>query len=413
MDDNRFDSAIRKKLREYEHPGEPGALTGLHHQIAAMSTASWYSRHRVELLIGTGLLIVTMIILGEQWLITRELEEEVKTLTAQTGEIEKLRAEVHQLQMRKADTVRIIDSRQQGSLLTASLIRRIATLEETNRKLMADNLLQKNNGAAFVPGNESASEYDAMNAAAPTRITPHEVEGKSSRVAREHKEMNPSIERSLSAKTIYNLEKHYSRGVGLTLGPAVEFSNGLYSLGDGHANLGAGILADLIFSPSLALETGAKYSTRSYAIHDEQILANAPLPGVDTHLGDLQRAEIDYRMLEIPLNLKFRYPLSLANHWLAGIGYSSTIHLNEDLEYTYRFDNQTANPTSIISTATAKKTTIYPGTINLSLGFSHALKDRRAIEASLFYNHGLGTQGVEETRTRFFGVRGVYWFTIR
>ncbi len=412
MDDNRFDSAIRTKLREYEHPGEPGALTGLHHQIAAMSTASWYSRHRVELLIGTGLLIVTMIILGEQWMIRRELEEEVKTLTAQTGEIEKLRAEVHQLQMRKPDTVRITESAQQGSLLTASLIRRIATLEEANRKLMADNLLQ-NNGAAFAPAGESASEHEAMNAAAPARITPHEVEGKSSRVVREQKEMSSSVERSLSAKTIYNLEKHYSHGVGLTLGPVIEFSNGLYSLGYGRANLGVGILADLIFSPSLALETGAKYSTRSYAIHDEQILANAPLPGVDTHLGDLQRAEIDYRMLEIPLNLKFRYPLSLANHWLAGIGYSSTIYLNEDLEYTYRFDNQTANPTSIVSTATVKKTTIYPGTINLSLGFSHALKDRRAIEASLFYNHGLGTQGAEQTRTRFFGVRGVYWFTIR
>src|SRR5689334_7798019 len=110
MDDNRFDNAIRIKLREYEHPGEPGALTGFHHQIAAMSTASWYSRHRVELLIGTGLLIVTMIMLGEQWMIRRELEEEVKTLNAQTGEIEKLRAEVHQLQMRKPDTVRIIES---------------------------------------------------------------------------------------------------------------------------------------------------------------------------------------------------------------------------------------------------------------------------------------------------------------
>lgn len=412
MDDSRFDSALRTKLREYEHPGDPGALTGLHHQIAAISTASWYSRHRVELLIGTGLLIFTMILLGEQWLTKHELEEEVKTLTAQTGEIEKLRAEVHQLQMRKPDTVRIIESRQQGSLLAASLIRRIATLEEANRKLMAYNLSQ-NEGAAFATSSESISEREPMNEAVPTRVTPHAVEGKSFRVVRERKEMSSPLERSLSAKTIYNLEKHYSRGVGLKLGPAVEFSNGLYSFGDGHANLGVGILADLIFSPSLALETGAKYSARYYAIHDEQTLANAPLPGVDTHFGDLQRAEIDYRMLEIPLNLKFRYPLSLANHWLAGIGYSSTIYLNEDLEYTYRFDNQTANPTSIVSTATVKKTSIYPGTINLSLGFSHALKNRRAIEASLFYNHGLGTQGVEETRARFFGVRGVYWFTIR
>lgn len=411
MDDSKFDSVLRTKLREYEHPGDPGALTGFHHQIAAMSTASWYTRYRVELLIGTGLLIFAMMIFGQQWLTRRELEEEVKTLTAQTREIGKLRAEVHQLQMRKPDTVRIMES-QQGSLLTASLIRRIAILEEANRKLMAYNLLQ-NEGVTFAASSESTSEHETMNEAAPTRVEPRKAEGKSFRVVREHKELSSPVERSLSAKTIYNLEKHYSRGIGLTLGPAVEFSNGLYSLGDGHANLGVGILADLIFSPSLALETGAKYSARYYAMHDEQTLTTAPLPGVDTHFGDLQRAEIDYRMIEIPLNLKFRYPLSLSNHWLAGIGYSSIIYLNEDLEYTYRFDNQTTNPTSIISTATVKKTSLYPGTINLSLGFSHALKDRRAIEASLFYNHGLGTQGVEGTRARFFGVRGVYWFTIR
>ncbi|AYB30740.1 hypothetical protein [Chryseolinea soli] len=412
MDDSKFDSALRKKLREYEHPGDPGALTGFHHQIAAMSTASWYSRYRVELLIGTGLLIFAMITLGQQGLTRREREEAVKTLTAQTREIEKLRVEVHQLQMRKPDTVRIIESRQPGSLLAASLIRRIAILEEANRKLMAYNLLQ-HEGAAFAASSDSTPEYETMNDAAPTRVVPHKMEDKSFRVVREHRELRSTVERSLSAKTVYNLEKHYSRGVGLKLGPSFEFSNGLYSLGDGHANFSGGILADLIFSPSLAVETGAKYSARYYAIHDEQLLANASLPGVDTHFGDLQRVEIDYRMLEIPLNLKFRYPLSLSNHWLAGIGYSSTIYLNEDLEYTYRFDNQTANPTSIISNATVKKTSIYSGAINLSLGFSHALKDRRAIEASLFYNHGLGTQGAEATRTRFFGVRGVYWFTIR
>jgi len=45
--------------------------------------------------------------------------------------------------------------------------------------------------------------------------------------------------------------------VGIKLGPVVELSTGLYSEGSGNLDLGGGIAADLIVSPSLSVETGA------------------------------------------------------------------------------------------------------------------------------------------------------------
>ena len=172
-------------------------------------------------------------------------------------------------------------------------------------------------------------------------------------------------------------------------------------------------MTEFIVSPSFGLELGIKYSERYYAITDEHILTGSTLPGVDGQLGQLQGAEVDYQLLEIPLNLKYRYPLSLKDHWIAGIGYSSLIFLNEDFEYTYEFDNQTPNPTSIVSTVSTDEAKVYAGTINFSLGISHVLKNKKIIEGSLFYNHGIGTQGVEKTRAQYFGLRGTYWFTVR
>ncbi len=220
-------------------------------------------------------------------------------------------------------------------------------------------------------------------------------------------------EKSLDAKSIRALEKHYSNGVGIKLGPSADIFSGRYSLGDKHLSLSGGVMTEFIVSPSFGLEVGIKYSERYYAITDEHILTGSTLPGVDGQLGQLQGAEVDYQLLEIPLNLKYRYPLSLKDHWIAGIGYSSLIYLNEDFEYTYEFDNQTPYPTSIVSTVSTDEVKVYAGTINFSLGMSHVLKNKKIIEGSLFYNHGIGTQGVEKTRAQYFGLRGTYWFTVR
>lgn len=412
MDDSKFDSIIRTKVEDYHHRVmDPSALDAFHQQNETIHQASWYSRHRTELLIALGIALLAILYFLGYTLLTRSLnlsEQQTNAASDQKAQIEALRKEVSRLQLLRPDTVRIIEVRTQHSILIDELNERIALLEASNRQLMAAN--ERSNAIQSQAGKEEMSinpSSNFQNGPPPIEITASQehqpVQNKQSKMP----------EKSLDAKSIRTLEKHYSNGVGIKLGPSTDIFSGRYSLGDKHLSLSGGILTEFVVSPSFGLEVGIKYSERYYAITDEHILTGSTLPGVDGQLGQLQGAEVDYQLLEMPLNLKYRYPLSLKDHLIAGIGYSSLIFLNEDFEYTYEFDNQTPYPTSIVSTVSTNEAKVYAGTINFSLGMSHVLKNKKIIEGSLFYNHGIGTQGVEKTRAQYFGLRGTYWFTVR
>ena len=412
MDDRKFDSIVRKKLEDYHHPViDQGALAALHRHNDALPQTPWYSRHRTELIITSGIaLLVILYLLGDTVLThTAALDKQRNnTINAQKAQIEELKSEVGRFQLLKIDTVRIIEVRTEQSALIGKLMQRIALLEESNQKLMAfegrstyQPQTARENLVRFSPLPNFPATSQPIDSAVNNE---HEAD--------QNKQSNTS-KKSLGAKSIRALEKHYTHGVGIKLGPTADIFGSRYSLGDGHPSLSGGILAEFIVSPSLGLEAGVKYSKRYYAIRDEQILSGSSLPGVDEQFGNLQGAEVDYRMLEVPLNLKYRYPLSLKDHWIASIGYSSLIYLNEEFEYTYEFDNQSPSPASIVSTVRTDELKVYAGTINVSLGMSHQLKNRKIVEASLFYNHGIGTQGIEKTRAQYFGLRGSYWFTVQ
>ena len=413
MDDNRFDSILRTKLEDYHHPViDHTAISVLHQQQAVTTESSWYSRYRTEVLIGAGIvLFLLMYFLGYTLLnqTVRLTDQQTKTLDDQSAELAALRKEVSRLQLLTTDTVWIIKSQQQDEQITLELRKRISFLEESNRELMA--LIASSR--AFQPrlaGEESMpltsiSEFSVS----PNFIINDDID----QPAIPNQTLSSTHEKSLSAKSIRALEKHYSHGVGIKIGPTADIFLSRYSLGNGQPSISGGILTDFILSPALGLETGIKYSERFYAIDDEIALSGSTLPGIDEQLGNLQSAEVDYRLLEIPINLKYRHPLSLNDHWIASIGYSCLVYLNEDFEYTYEFDSPSTNPTSIVSTVTNNEAKVYPGTINLSLGMSHVLKNKKIIEGSLFYNHGIGTQGLEKTRAQYFGLRGTYWFTVK
>lgn len=413
MDDNRFDSILRTKLEDYHHPViDHAAISALHQQQAVTTESSWYSRYRTEVLIGAGIVLFLILYFLGYTVLTHTISltaQQTKTINEQSAEIASLKKEVSRLQLLTPDTVRIIKAQQPDLSITPELLKRISFLEESNRELMA--LIA--NSRAFQPrlaGEESMpltsiSEFSVS----PNFIVNDDID----QPAIPNQTLSSTHEKSLSAKSIRELEKHYSHGVGIKIGPTADIFLSQYSLGNGQLSISGGILADFILSPALGLETGIKYSERFYAMNDENALSGSTLPGVAEQLGKLQSAEVDYRLLEIPLNFKYRYPLTLKDHWIASIGYSCLVYLNEDFEYTYEFDSPSSNPTSIVSTVTTNAAKVYPGTINFSLGMSHVLKNKKIIEASLFYNHGIGTQGVEKTRAQYFGLRGTYWFTVK
>jgi hypothetical protein len=219
-------------------------------------------------------------------------------------------------------------------------------------------------------------------------------------------------QKNMDTKTIRDLEDHYQKGVGIRMGPTVEFAKGNYVVGESDMSVNFGVLGDFIVSPSLSFETGIKYLKRYYELADQQDLVDSSLPGVDESIGALQKAEIDSWMLEIPVMLKYRYPLSLKSHILGGAGYSALYYWKQLFEYDYSFSGG-GDAFTVGSVYETKEHSFYSGSLNITLGVSNQLKNHKTLETSLFYQRGIGSKGVEKTNANFFGIRGVYWFTLR
>ena len=214
-----------------------------------------------------------------------------------------------------------------------------------------------------------------------------------------------------SAKTVRELEKHYRKGMGIRLGPTLDLSKGFYDQGTGGIDIAGGLLGDFIVSPSLSVETGAKFIHRYYEMSEEELNTNPTLPYINPDLAPITQAEVDSWMIEVPMNLKYRYPMSAKTYALAGLGYSSVIYTKQVFEYSYNFD---ALPSGYVTEPHSNNdVTRYSGTVNISLGISKRLKNNKILETSLYYQHGLGEMGVEKNLSNYVGIRGVYWFTVK
>ena len=267
MDDNHFDEHIRKKVAEYEEPDfDPAALADLHHRIAATDSVwPWYSRYRTELMMGTGLVLCTLIILWSQWtLSSREnilLNDNLSTSKSQDEHISRLQLEISYLKSQTHDTIKVIEVREQNSTLYTILLNRIANLQ-------ADLDRDKSNlpSAKMLPTEDSLKSSSFANSGSaserhvdllPARLIPRQMNVKSIRVP--WNDLTSDVEarqRSLSVKSIRDIEDHYQKGIGIRVGPTVELSKGIYSLGSGRLDVTGGVLADFILSPALSLETG-------------------------------------------------------------------------------------------------------------------------------------------------------------
>lgn len=421
MDDSQFDKSLREKLGSYEPPGfDPAALASLHHQMAAITVTPWYATYRTELIMGGTVLLSALLIIWSQWMFTQnstaDLEAEILALKTKNENADQLRQELNHLKALKPDTIRIIEFQEQPSTVYLSLLRKIDRLEselrtmfeDTSRKneLLLAQANEKPNDAQFIISEPSLSYYPLAN-----RIIPREKEKESKRaIANELPLILESPEKKLSVKTIKELQKHYQKGIGIRLGPSLLVSRGSFDPGDNRYNFGGGVLADFIVSPSLSVEAGIHHTQRHNRISNADILESG-FPGADPSLGELKNIDIDSWVFETPLNIKYRYPVSMQSNWIIGGGYTAMIYTKQILEYDYQFGaNQSA---SINSSLLDKNVKIYPGTLNVSLGFSSELKNKKIIETSLYYQHGLGKVGLEQTTPTFIGIRGAYWFTLK
>ena len=417
MDDSRFDKGIREKLGEYEAPGfDPAALASLHHQMAAISITPWYATYRTELLVGSAIALSAFLIIWSQWMFTNnsksELEAEIRSLKSQSEQTSQLKQELEYLRATKPDTVRIIQFQEQSSTVYLSLLRKIELLEtslknmveESNRMLLTQ--LKAEPAQDLYSTENPVSGFSFSN-----RVTPHQKDVKSKRAMAMEFPIQPDAQqRNLSAKTIKEIQKHYQRGIGIKLGPAVSLSYGSFNPGDNRYNVGGGLLADFIVSPTLSIESGLMHSQRHNRISSSDIMQN-DFPGSDPSLGELKNVDVDSWVFETPLSIKYRYPVTIKSNWIVGAGYTAMFYTKQILEYDYQFTgSQSASINSSIANHNFKS---YPGTVNLSLGYSSELKNKKILEASVYYRYGLGKVGIEQSTPVFIGVRGTYCFTLK
>lgn len=419
MDDKQFDDHLKARLGEFEDPHfDPSALAALHRQMTVVSSWPWYVQYRTELLVGSSLAFCTLVILWSLWFMSSNtnhlVNEKIRLLQAQESEMVRLRKEISELKDAR-DTVRIVEMHERQTAGYAALLQRIAFLEAAAiRGTTAD---PKSN--SFTSGVRYDSQFVwTANAFSDTSLDAKSFSDRRAEI-RQRKgsnevttaERSPSSQAKLSVKALRDLEEHYQKGIGVRVGPVVEASRGFYHPGSGRLDLGVGAQADFVLSPSLSLETGGKFFHRFYELSDANKLSNEDWPGLDESLGVLKLADVDSWVLEIPVNLKYWYPVSPRRHWLAGVGYSAVLYTTQVLEYEYGMES---NPSATVnSTYRDTKATLYPGTLNFSLGLASRLKNKKLLETSLYYQIGTGDMGLENSKPNFLGVRGVYWFTVR
>ena len=420
MDDEKFDDIIKKKVGEYQEPGfDPAALADLHYRMSAADAVwPWYSRYRTELFVGAGLALCTLIILWNQMsLSNREnvlLTDNLNASKNQSEQISKLQHEINYLRSIQPDTITVIEYREQKSLGYTFLLNQIAGLEATLKSYVDRSMIDKPSSVADTLKHfeELTLSTDPSSSMYPQRLVPKQMNNKSARALWNEKNTDiDTKERSLSVKAMRDIENHYQKGIGIRIGPTLDISKGFYSVGSGRIDVAGGILADFILSPSLSLETGGKYAHRVHKISDQDDILKSQLPFVEKDLGTPKNVDIDSWILEVPVNLKYRYPISLKSHWLVGVGLSPMLFTRQTLEYDYEFSGNSS--ATIYSIYKKDKPEFYLGAVNFSWGLSNETKRKNIIETSIYYQYGLGGIGAENIKRSFLGLRGVYWFKIR
>ncbi len=455
MDDQRFDDIIRDKIGEYESPGfDPAALSGLHYRMSMEYTAPWYVRYRSEMLVGVASVFIAMIMLWGQWKIgdynRQLLHSEIADLQDQNKALAAMQDQIN-TKNQMQDTVTIVEYRNADDQRYVSLMNELQALKRqmtltnssnskldlsTNRQLLllgkeqdlpSEVLASLNNRHNVIRDGEYLFVILDDNVTAYSEPYLRRKKGVQFNTIKPEYELvidttlfvdenfitkEHSKPVQISLRQLKELEKHYQKGVGLEVGPAVELYRVIHQPGTTSSGAGGGVLVNFITSPTLSFETGAMFTTHFYDVPADDI-SQLNLPAHDQSLGELNRAEITSWLLEIPFNLKYRYRLNQNSHLMFGVGLTPLLYTKQKVEHYYTFDGGNGQFLPVESSNAIKGLKGYLGLANASLGLSNKLNNNKRLETSLFYKHSLGTIGSEQVNAQYFGVSGAYMFTLK
>jgi len=155
------------------------------------------------------------------------------------------------------------------------------------------------------------------------------------------------------------------------------------------------VVLEYYFSDRWSVATGAIWSDKKYASNHE----------IQYSGYNADQLEGDCNILDIPLNIYYRFPTLSRTSFYVGAGFSSYIMLKEAYTYTV----STGYGDRYYSTSVDGKNNEWFKILNLSLGVQHRLSDRWSLQAEPFVKAplaGIGEQGVKLSSLGiFFGLK--------
>jgi len=203
------------------------------------------------------------------------------------------------------------------------------------------------------------------------------------------------------------------KGIGIRVGPSLGLITMKNQIGEGPINPEFGALAEFLFSPALSVELGAKFGLWFYEADEK--FDQLSFPMLPTN-GTLATAEVESKVLEFPINLKYRHPATDKTNLITSVGFSPVYFLEQAYEYDYFLD-VTVPITGTVNvnetTPTQKPGELYLGMMNLGIGANTRLKNGKHLEIMLSYRRALTDMGVELNKPGILGLNARYWFDIR
>lgn len=478
MDDSKFDQHIRNKVARYRDEGiDPGALERLHQRLEGVSyDLPWYKSVKNLTWIAASVVLISLLNFSLYSYIHRsdnkKLLDQLAQLKSDQKELYELQNQVNNRGDQLIDTIYVYKEKAVAETSPRRLETLLASLsaEELNdlvRKHGPQQHVQETGNVEdeeklYIAGLEDApgevksflrstslfvfdkgkrvqvtvdnlpyeehpvklgkkGYYMAANNWQPfydIGVDPDDKDEVST--ANEEKKVKDAV---LPARILRVLEKNEMDGVGFRWGPEVQLFGQNYDLGTGELQPGLGVLAELVLSPSLRLESGFQYTKLDYGLNDSQI-SNVneshleAFPALNMEIGELNEIHVSSDVIGTPLNLKYFHPVSRKKKIFASIGYTPMLFISQNFEYSYLSDlnndiEEDDFSTSLESRKREDDPGMYAGTFNASLGMESQLKTDLFLQAALFYQKGIDETGKEGRELQLFGIRSSLWFKVR
>ncbi|MTI21037.1 hypothetical protein E1176_08395 [Fulvivirga sp. RKSG066] len=346
------------------------------------------------------------------------LEAQMASLTRQL-EVVKDRDTIYTSQLRK-ELVELKEQFNSVSTVAGSMINHALFMGESEnldpqllRKLRDRNLIVEEDGNAYLVANDKVVPFfykEKESGESLLILLPIDYDEEQLTAKLNDKLITNDAPDRLPVKLQREIEKHYRKGVGIKIGPSLGMNRPFFEQGQGDFNIGHGINADFILSPSLSLTTGINYAQIKNEV-EGNTLNEVIKPRFDPNKGELVSMELETEYFEIPLSLKYRHPVGDLNLF-GSLGASAVIYTSQVYDYGQEF-NDGDNLLAVSSGANFNPKPSPFAFIDVSVGVTKNIKKQNSLEFSLTYQKGIDEMGVSEMLTDVFGVKTAYWFKLR